>query len=66
MERLRIRSGENELISESRSVNTCCMGEARFRGKSVRIINGNSASYDLFWTGNKEGLGDVGIFLTNK
>ena len=66
MERLRIRSGENEQISESRSVNICCMGETRFRGKSVRIMKGNSASYDLFWTGNKEVLGDVGIFLTNK
>lgn len=51
---------------ESRSVDICYMQETRFGGKPVRIIKGNSGRYNLFWIGNKEGLGDLGIFLAEK
>ena len=66
METIRVRSGEIEQISESKSVDICCMEETKFRGKSVKIIKGNSARYSLFWIGYKEGLGDAGIFVAEE
>ena len=49
-----------------RSVKTYCVQEIRFRGKSVRMISGKVAKYKLFWIGNENVLGGVGIFFAKK
>ena len=46
---------------ERRLVRVCCVQETRFRGNSVKMINGKTAKYKLFWIENKKGL--EGIFL---
>ena len=40
-------SGELVEMLEHRSVEICCLLETRFRGKSVRKINGKAAQYKV-------------------
>ena len=53
---------ETQEMLERRLVRVCCVQATRFRGKSVKMINGKTAKYKLFWIENKKGLGE-GIFL---
>ena len=48
---------------ERRKVDVCCLQEVRWRGGSARGIMGRTSKYKLFWSGNKEGTGGVGIML---
>ena len=49
-----------------RSAEIYCVQETRFRGNSVRMINGKAAKYKLFWIGNENDLEGVGIFFVTK
>ena len=51
---------------EHRSVDICCLLETRFRGKSVRAIDGKATQYKLLWIWNVKILGAVGISLAKK
>ena len=51
---------------ERRSVDVCCVQEVRWRGASVRIVEGRRARYKLFWIGNSTGYWGVGIFIAEK
>ena len=63
---LRGRSGEVAEFLERRDIDLCCVQETRWRGKSVRIVEGKQARYKIFWIGNSKGTGGVGIFLAEK
>ena len=51
---------------ESRSVDTYCGQETRFRGSSVEMNDGEAAQCKLIWIENEKGLGGVGTFFTEK
>ena len=51
---------------ERRSVDVCCVQEVRWRGASVRFVEGRRARYKLFWIGNSTGYGRVGIFIAEE
>ena len=53
---LRECPGEIIEMLERRSVDTCCLKETRFRGKSVTMIQQKIAEYKLFWIENKKGF----------
>ena len=63
---LRGRAGEIVEMLERRSVDVCCVQEVRWRGASVRFVEGRRARYKLFWIGNSTGYGGVGIFIAEK
>ena len=63
---LRGRSGEVAEFLERRDIDLCCVQETRWRGKSVRMVEGKQARYKIFWIGNSKGTGGVGIFLAEK
>ena len=63
---LRGRAGEVVEMLERRSVDVCCVQEVRWRGASVRFVEGRRARYKLFWIGNSTGYGGVGIFIAEK
>ena len=63
---LRGRAGEVVEMLERRSVDVCPVQEVRWRGASVRFVEGRSARYKLFWIGNSTGYGGVGIFIAEK
>ena len=45
---LRGRAGEVVEMLECRSVDVCCVQEVRWRGASVRFVEGRRARYKLF------------------
>ncbi|XP_057317637.1 uncharacterized protein LOC130662734 [Hydractinia symbiolongicarpus] len=63
---LRGRAGEVVEMLERRSVDMCCVQEVRWKGVSVRFVEGRRARYKLFWIGNSDGYGGVGIFVAEK
>ena len=63
---LRGRSSEIVEMLERREVDVCCVQEHRWRGRSVRMIEGKAERYKFFWKGNEFGTGGVGIFLAEK
>ena len=55
---LRGRAYEVVEMLERRSVDVCCVQEVRWRGASVRFVEGRRARYKLFWIGNSNGYGE--------
>ena len=49
-----------------RRVDICCLQETRWRGGSARKIEGKNSFYKFFWSGDKSGLGGVGIMIAEK
>ena len=47
---------------ERRPVDVCCVQEVRWRGASVRFVEGRRAKYKLFWIGNSTGYGSRYIY----
>ena len=47
-----------------RKVDICSLQEVRWRGASARLVEGKGSRYKMFWVGNHEGMGGVGILLT--
>lgn len=48
------------------AVGICCVQDAGFRRKCVRIIKGKAARFKLFLKENDKGLRTAGIFLAEK
>ena len=49
-----------------RNIDICCLQEVRWRGTGTRTITGKDTQYKLFWIGNQEGNGGVGVMLAEK
>ena len=49
-----------------RNINIRCLQEFRWRGAGMRTITGKDTQYKLFWIGNQEGNGVVGVMLAEK
>ena len=49
-----------------RHIDICCVQETRWRGGSARTIVGKDSRYKLFWQGNENGFGGVGILIAEK
>ncbi len=53
-----------------RRIDLCCLQETRWKGGLVptqnRMLTGKDSCYKLFWAGNKEGSGGVGILLAER
>ena len=54
-----------ETVSRS-NIDICCLQEVRWRGAGTRTITGKDTQYKLFWIGNEEGNGGVGVTLAEK
>ena len=49
-----------------RYIDICCLQEVRWRGAGTRTITGKDTQYKLFWIGNQEGNGGIGVMLAVK
>ena len=63
---LRGRASEVVGTVSRRNVDICCLQEVRWRGAGTRTITGKDTQYKLFWIGNQEGNGGVGVMLAEK
>ena len=63
---LRRRSNEVVETISRRNIDICCLQETRWRGASARMIEGKDSRYKLFWVGNKNGTGGVGVLLSEE
>ena len=63
---MRGRGGEIAEMLSRRNVGICCVQETRWRGGSARMLVGKNSSYKMFWIGNDEGIGGVGILVAEK
>ena len=63
---LRGRSSE-EVKTVSRGVmDLFCLQEVRWHGAFARMTVGNDSCYKVFWIGNENGTGGVGILLAEE
>ena len=46
-----------------RRVDVCCLQEVRWRGQGARFLGAKGRRYKLWWSGNSEGVGGVGILV---
>ena len=46
-----------------RNVDLCCLQVVRWRGCGARLIGLLGRKYRLWWSGNKEGYGGVGVLV---
>lgn len=60
------RSAEVVDMLMRRKVNVGCVQEIRWKGEGAKMIKANSVKYKLYWKGGREGLGRVGILLSER
>ena len=60
---LRGRADELVEMLERRSADVCCVQEVRWRGASVRFVEGRRARYKHFWIGSSTGYGGVCMYV---
>ena len=41
----------------------CCLQEVRWRGQGARFVGCRGRRYKLWWSGNNDGIGGVGILV---
>lgn len=46
-----------------RRVDVCCLQEVRWRGQGARFMGVKGRRYKLWWSGNSEGIGGVGVLV---
>ena len=46
-----------------RRVDVCCLQEVRWRGQGARMMGVKGRRYKLWWSGNCEGIGGVGVLV---
>ena len=49
-----------------RGVDLCCLQETRWKMEGVKQIVGKDSRYKLFWSGNDNATGDVGVLLAEE
>ena len=52
-----------EVCEELRKRRMCCLQEVRWRGQGVWFICVNGRRYKLWWPGNSDGMGGVGVLM---
>ena len=50
----------------SRGVDLCCLQETRWKKDGVKQIVGKDSRFKMFWSGNDNGTGGVGILLAEE
>ena len=63
---MRGRASEVAETVSKMNIDICCLQEASWRGAGMRTITGKDTQYKLFWIGNQEGNGGVGVMLAEK
>lgn len=46
-----------------RRVDVCCLQEVRWRGQGAKCLGAKGRRYKLWWSGNSEGAGGVGVLV---
>ena len=46
-----------------RKVDSCCLQEVRWRGQGARFVVIRGRRYKLWWSGNNDGIGGIGILV---
>ena len=41
----------------------CCLQEVGWRGQGARFVGCRGRKYKLWWSGNNDGIGEVGILV---
>ena len=62
-------SGRGSEVCEElrkRRVDVCCLQEVRWRGQGARFLGAKGRRYKLWWSGNSEGVGGVGVLVTEE
>ena len=54
-----------ETVSRRR-VDLCCLQETRWKMEGIKQIVGKESHYKLFWSGNEDGTGGVGVLLAEE
>ena len=49
-----------------RNVDLCCLHEVRQRGCGARLIGVQGRRHKLWWSGNQEGYGGVGVLVRDE
>ena len=44
-------------------MDVCCLREVRWRGQGARLLGAMGRRYKLWWSGNRDGIGGVGILV---
>ena len=60
---MRGRGSEVVEMLGRRGVEICCVQETRWNGGSARLLSAKDYKYKFFWSGDKSGLGGVGVLL---
>ena len=60
------RSGEVAETISRRNIDACSLQETRWKGTGARRITGKDTRPKLFWSGNNDGTGGVGIIIAEK
>ena len=47
-----------------REVGICCIQEVRWRGMSSKFVGSSGKRFELWWSGNEDKIGGVGILVT--
>ena len=63
---MRGRGSEVVEMLGRRGVDICCVQETRWKGGSARLLSAKDYKYKFFWSGDKSGLGGVGVLLKIK
>ena len=56
---------ETEVCEELRKkrIDVCCIQEVRWKGRGARFVGTLGQRYNLWWSGNDAGFGEVGILV---
>ena len=46
-----------------RRMDVCCLQEVRWRGQGAPFMGVKSKRYKLWWSGNSDGMGGVGVLV---
>ena len=50
----------------NRKVAMCCLQKVRWRGQGARFVDIRVRSYKLWWSGNSDGIGGVGLLVVKE
>ena len=60
------RSEEVVDVLRRRRVDVCCLQETRWKGGGTKLIKGDGKKYRFSWQGCGEGIGGVGVLLSEE
>ena len=52
-----------ELRIRKRRMDVCCLQEVRWRGQGARFMDVKGRRHKLWWSGNSDGTGSVGVLV---